>query len=115
MATIGTTAAAVEAAIVVNTNSATEIREAVVSDLLSDVLVSGRQDFLLVTSLVSDQVIRSAELVDARAVLFTNGKHPGDSLQNLAREADIALLATPLRTFEAAGRLYELFGDEAAG
>ena len=77
-----------------------EFHDVVVSDLMSDVLVVEHDDFLLVTSLASEQVVRTADIVDARAILLANGKHPQPALQNLAESEGIPVLSSPLSTFD---------------
>jgi len=72
----------------------------IASDLMSDVLVAHMDDFVLVTSLASDQMIRTADLVDAAGVVLVNGKTPPPSLIQLARDLDIPLLGTALTKFE---------------
>ncbi|TVR73862.1 MAG: hypothetical protein EA427_01785 [Spirochaetaceae bacterium] len=75
--------------------------DVVVSDLMSDVLVVERDHFLLVTSLTSEQVLRTADIVDARAILITNGKLPQKAMENLARRQNMPVLVTALTTFDA--------------
>jgi len=76
------------------------------ADLLSDVLATSRSGTLLLTGLVSTQVIRTAIVADLCGVVFVRGKKPGDEILALAKESRIPVLATPLKMFEAAGRLY---------
>ncbi len=77
------------------------VQAVVASDLMSDVLVVTREDFLLVTSLASDQMIRTADLVGAAGVVLVNGKTPPASALKLAGDLGIALIITPLPKFEA--------------
>ncbi len=76
------------------------------ADLLSDVLATSRPGTLLLTGLVSPQVIRTAVVADLCGVVFVRGKKPGEEILSLARESNIPVLATRLRMFDAAGRLY---------
>jgi len=76
------------------------------ADLLSDVLATSKPGTLLLTGLVSTQVIRTAIVADLCGVVFVRGKKPGDEIIALARESGIPVLGTPLKMFEAAGRLY---------
>ncbi|MCC7300602.1 MAG: hypothetical protein IT583_05940, partial [Verrucomicrobia bacterium] len=46
-----------------------------VSDLISDILVSEGEHTLLVTSLLSDQVLRTADVIGAVAVVLVNRRH----------------------------------------
>jgi hypothetical protein len=72
----------------------------VASDLMSDVLTVDDEDFVLITSLTSDQVARTADIVGARAILLVNGKQPQPRLIALAEELNISLLSTPERMFK---------------
>lgn len=76
------------------------VQTVVASDLMSDVLVVTADDFLLVTSLASDQMIRTAHLVGAAGVVLVNGKQPPSSALRLAAELDIPLICTPLPKYE---------------
>jgi len=77
------------------------------ADLLSDVLALSRAGTLLLTGLVSTQVIRTAIVADLCGVVFVRGKKPGDDILSLARESKIPVLGTRLRMFDAAGLLYK--------
>ena len=79
----------------------TVVSHVVASDLMSDVLVAHAEDFILITSLASDQMIRTADLVGASGVILVNGKQPHASLTKLAKELDMPLLGTALPKFEA--------------
>jgi predicted transcriptional regulator len=76
------------------------------ADLLSDVLATSKSGTLLLTGLVSAQVIRTAVIVDLSGVVFVRGKKPGADILALARESKIPVLGTTLRMFDAAGRIY---------
>lgn len=86
---------------IVEHDGSVEIFDVVVSDLMSDVLVVEKEDFLLVTSLTSEQVLRTADIVDARAILITNGKYPQEPMRKLAAQQTIPILTTSLSTFDA--------------
>ncbi len=79
---------------------AIQFHDIVVSDLMSDVLVTEHDDFLIVTSLTSEQVVRTADIVDARAILLSNGKRPQPAMQKLATDHAIPVLSSPLPTFD---------------
>jgi predicted transcriptional regulator len=76
------------------------------ADLLSDVLATSKSGTLLLTGLINAQVIRTAIVADLCGVVFVRGKKPGEDILSLARESRIPVLTTPLKMFEAAGRLY---------
>jgi len=50
-------------------------------DLMSDVLAFVKNDVVLLTGLVHPQVIRTAEMLDIKAIVFVRGKKPGDRNQ----------------------------------
>ncbi len=76
------------------------------ADLLSDVLATSKTGTLLLTGLISTQVIRTAIVADLCGVVFVRGKKPGNEILSLAKESKIPVLGTKLKMFEAAGRLY---------
>ncbi len=86
---------------IVPVDNDTAFDDVVVSDLMSDVLVCEKDDFILVTSLTSEQVVRTADIVDARGILITNGKRPQPAMQQLAERQGLAVITTRLSTFEA--------------
>ncbi len=77
------------------------------ADLLSDVLALGQPGTLLLTGLVSPQVVRTVIVADLSGVVFVRGKRPGEDILSLAKEARVPVLGTQLKMFEAAGRLYK--------
>lgn len=84
-----------------------EVTSACGSDLMSDVMAYVTENVVLLTGLINLQVIRTAEMMDIRAVIFVRGKQPLDSMVVLAQEKNIVLMATNLTMFPACGRLYE--------
>ncbi len=78
------------------------------SDLMSDVLAVEDDHLLLITSLASDQALRTADIVGAKAVLIVNKKPVHQKMIALAKEFDIPLLGTPLPKFEACVQLGKL-------
>ena len=91
-----------------------EIRHVVAGDLMSDVLVAEYDDLLMVSSLNSEQVLRTANMVGARGILLVNDKVPSDSMKTLAEAEDITVLSTPLSLFEACISLGHLLGRSGA-
>jgi predicted transcriptional regulator len=81
------------------------------ADLLSDVLATSKSGTLLLTGLINLQVIRTAIVADLCGVVFVRGKKPGEDILSLARESKIPVLATPLKMFEAAGRIYRAISE----
>jgi len=83
-----------------------EITHAGASDLMSDVLAYVVQDILLITGLLGPQVIRTASMMDISAVIFTRGKVPTQDVINLAKDFQIGVLSTELKSYTTCGRLY---------
>ena len=86
------------------------IESVIVSDLMSDVLVMERPSPLLISSLSSDQTLRTASMVDAPGVVIAQNKPLPEKIGELARDLDITLLHTSLAKFEACvllGKLLE--------
>ena len=84
----------------------TEIKIGCGCDLMSDVLAFSKPDCLLLTGLTNLQAVRTAEMVDIKAICFVRGKRPGNDTIDLAKNKKIPLLLTPLPLFEACGKLY---------
>ena len=84
----------------------TEVRSACGSDLMSDVLAYVKNQAMLLTGLVSPQVVRTAEMMDMNCVVFVRGKQPDEGILKLARDRDLVVLATKERMYNACGLLY---------
>jgi predicted transcriptional regulator len=84
----------------------TEVLAGCGSDLMSDVLRFMKPGTLLLTGLTNIQVVRTAEIAEARAIVFVRGKIPDKKTIELAREKGIPLMSTNLYMFEACGKLY---------
>ena len=78
----------------------------VASDLMSDVLVIDTDDILLVTSLASDQVLRTAHIVGAMGVVVSNGKPLPSTMREVARDLGMALVTAPKPKYENCVRLH---------
>ena len=89
---------------------AADVHHVISSDLMSDVLMMDLDQPLLLTSLVSDQALRTANIVGAAGVLIANGKTPPPDMVALARELAIPLARTPLAKFDAAVVLGKALG-----
>jgi len=75
------------------------------SDLMSDVMAYGDEKDILLTGLVNPQVIRTAEMMDIKVVVFVRGKRPNNSMLELASEKGIVLMTTRHPMFVACGKL----------
>ncbi len=84
-----------------------EVFSACGSDMMSDVLAYVKEQAVLLTGLVNLQVVRTAEMMDMKCIVFVRGKTPPAEVIELADEAGIVLLRTEERMYVACGRLYE--------
>lgn len=84
-----------------------EVHAACGSDMMSDVLAFVKDQAVLLTGLVNPQVIRTAEMMDMKCVVFVRGKRPNEAMCALAESLDIVLLATKLEMFTSCGILYK--------
>lgn len=87
-------------------NLESEVHSACGSDMMSDVLAFVKDQAVLLTGLVNAQVIRTADMMDMRCVVFVRNKKPTEEMLSLAKESGIVVLASPLRMYEACGTLY---------
>jgi len=76
------------------------------SDLMSDVLAFGKPGILLLTGLSNAQSVRTANIIDAKAIVYVRGKKPDKMGIELAREKRIPLLSTKLMMYTACGLLF---------
>ena len=75
-------------------------------DLMSDVLAFVDDQALLLTGLVNPQVVRTAEMMDMKAIVFVRGKVPADNIIELAKDSGIVVMATKTPLYTACGKLY---------
>lgn len=83
-----------------------EVNSACGADLMSDVMAYVKENVVLLTGLVNPQVIRTAEMMDIKVVVFVRGKNPGEGVVELAAEKGITVMATNHPMFIACGMLY---------
>jgi len=90
-----------------------EINYAFVCDLMSDALMLLKQmpshigtHGALVTGLVTNQALRTAEILDLETIIFVRGKTPSQSVIDLADEIGITLIGTNLTMYKTSGLLF---------
>jgi predicted transcriptional regulator len=83
-----------------------EITTAGASDLMSDVLAFGKPGILLLTGLSNAQSVRTANIIDAKAIMYVRGKKPDKAGIEFAQEKGIPLLSTKLMMYTACGLLF---------
>ena len=84
-----------------------EVQTACGSDMMSDVLAFVKEQAVLLTGLVNPQVVRTAEMMDMKVIVFVRGKVPSDAKLDLAHKLDIVVLKTELEMFTSCGKLYQ--------
>jgi hypothetical protein len=85
-----------------------DIKVACGADLMSDVMAfSCAHNDIMLTGLINPQTIRTAEMVDVKAIVFVRGKVPDSFMCELAEQKSICLVSTPFTMFTACGKLYE--------
>jgi len=92
--------------IVGNEKLETVVDTACASDLMSDVLAFGSPGALLLTGLTNSQSVQTADIMDAKAIVYVRGKNPSEEVIKLAKEKGIPLLSTSLLMYETCGKLY---------
>jgi len=83
-----------------------DISSAFGSDMMSDVLAFDVENTLLLTGLINQHVIRTAELLDVKCVVFVRGKTVPDEIIELAKKAGVTLLRTTKTLYVSCGILY---------
>ena len=83
-----------------------EVFSACGSDLMSDVLAFVKDQSLLLTGLTNPQVVRTAEMMDMKAIIFVRGKKPDEDIIALAKEHEMVMMTTKFPLYIASGRLY---------
>lgn len=84
-----------------------EVKCACGADLMSDVLAFVKHDAILLTGLVNPHVIRTADMMDIKVVVFVRGKIPTDDVLEIAKEKEIVILSTGMTMFTACGILFK--------
>jgi predicted transcriptional regulator len=76
------------------------------SDLMSDVLAFAKPGILLLTGLSNSQSVRTADIIEAKAIVYVRGKKPDPEGLKLAKKKDIPVLLTEFMMYTACGLLY---------
>ena len=84
-----------------------EVSSAFASDMMSDVLAYVKEQAVLLSGLVNPQVVRTAEMMDMKCIVFVRGKQPDQGIIDLAKDRDIVLMTTKQAMFASCGMLYE--------
>jgi len=82
-----------------------EIKNFAAADLLSDILATSKEDFVILTGQTSIQAIRTAVTVGALGVIIVRGKQAPLGSINAARSHGLPLATTHLKMFETCATL----------
>lgn len=83
-----------------------EVHSACGCDMMSDVLAFVKEQAVLITGLCNPQVVRTAEMMDMRCIVFVRGKIPPSEVVELAKESGIVVMTSNNRMYVACGLLY---------
>lgn len=84
----------------------TTVQSCCCSDLMSDVLAFVHDGALILTGIANAHVLRTAEMLDLKCVVFVRGKMPGKEVLDLAEELGLVLMSANKTMFTSAGLLY---------
>ena len=85
----------------------TPVYTACCSDLMSDVLAFVNEKTVLITGLANPHVLRTADMLDLKCLVYVRSKVPNDEIIEQADEQGLAVIATRETAFTACGLLYE--------
>lgn len=77
------------------------------SDLMSDVLAFAKHSCVLLTGMVNQHVVRTAEMLDVMCIVFVRGKQPSEEVCELAKKNGITLMSCKHTLYEACGLLFK--------
>ncbi len=95
--------------------SGREVGAVVASDLMSDVLLVDADEMLLLSSLASDQVLRTAHVVGAMGVVIHDSKPLPASMLAVSEQLGIPLVSSPLSKYESCVRIHQALESEKNG
>jgi predicted transcriptional regulator len=83
-----------------------EVVAAGAADLMDDILAALAEGSVLLTGVITEQVLRTAKVAGVGAIVFVRGKSPGERVIEMARSFNVPVLQTHFSMFVASGRLY---------
>ena len=84
----------------------TPVYTACCSDLMSDVLAFVNEKTVLITGLTNPHVLRTADMLDLKCLVYVRSKVPNEEIIEQADEQGLAVIATRETAFTACGLLY---------
>ena len=89
-------------------DSQIEVRQACVSDLLSNIMATCPGSCLWITVQSHANVVGVAALLDMQAVILAGGNRPDPAVVAKAKEVGVTILASQESSFAICGKLYAL-------
>ncbi len=86
--------------------SETVVSTACGCDLMSDVLAFTAPGSVLLTGLTNTQVVRTAEMLDLKGIVFVRNKRPDQVTVKMAEANNMAIILSPIPLYESCGKLY---------
>jgi predicted transcriptional regulator len=86
----------------------TEVAGGYCSDLLSDVMANSKKGDLWVTYQIHPNIVAVAVLKELAGIIITGGRKPDAATVKKAQTEKMAVLCSPLATFEVVGKLFTL-------
>ena len=85
----------------------TPVYTACCSDLMSDVLAFVNEKTVLITGLANPHVLRTADMLDLKCLVYVRSKVPNEEIIEQADEQGLAVIATRETAFTACGLLFQ--------
>jgi len=85
-----------------------QVTGAYVSDLLSDVMANSKDGNIWITLQMHMNIVAVAGLNNLAGIVVVGGRQPDQEILKKAETEKVAIMTTPLTTFEIAGRLYQM-------
>lgn len=96
-----------------------EVKNAYISDLLSDVLANSEENDLWVTLQIHPNIVAIASIKGLSGIVLINSREPEEETIKKAEQENISLMVTSMPAFEFSGKLYNMLhsgtGTDAEG
>ena len=85
-----------------------ELKELLSAELMTDdtTLLDGEVFNACCSDMMSEQVVRTASMMDMVCIVFVRDKTPTPDMIRLAEDCDIVVMKSAYRAYEACGKLY---------
>jgi len=84
-----------------------------ISDMLSDVMANASEGDIWITMQIHPNIVAVAVVKGLAGIILTGGRMPQTETIKKAEAEGVLIMTTPLSTFEAAGRMYNIVGSRA--